>query len=193
MNQMFFIIGALVMLTLVTGSVNSMLTSKNQTMLFAEANLMAISIAQSMIDEIQTKKFDQRVVPDTARVFQDSTQFTPSASFGPDASEGTHVPLPESPDTASSYKSLKYYDDISDYQGYRRYVWTSMGVFAVTDSIYYVTTANPDQYSGVQTFLKRIVVTVRHPNITPLGKTYNPWSGPGYFQQYDVAVYRNYF
>ena len=193
MNQMMFVIAALVILSFVVSNVNSMLTSKNQTMLSTEADLMAISIAQSMIDEIQSKKFDARVLSDTSWVFTDSTQFTLASNFGPSASEASNVPLPEPPDTATAFKSLKYYTNISSYHLYKRYVWTSMGVFAVIDSIYYAKTSSPDQNSPVQTFFKRIVVTVRHPNLTPLGSTYNPWSGPGYFQQTDVAVFRTYF
>lgn len=192
-GQMLLVLGALMILGIVTLTVNSMLASKTQTMLNAEADLMAVSIAQSMIDEAMTASYDKLVVADSVKIFNDSSQFTPSANLGPEGSEAILVPLPEPPDTSGAYKSVKYYNDFDDYNGYRRYVYTSMGVFAVCDTVYYVTEYNPDQYSSAQTFHKKIVVTVRHPNLVPPGQGYSPWDGPGYFQLSDVAVYRRYF
>ncbi len=189
---MLLVLGALMILSAVTLSVNRMLVSKTQTMLASEANLTSISVAQAMIDEIMTKAFDEKVA-DGTKVFNDSSQFTPTALFGPSGAEAASVPLPEPPDTASPYKSDKYYNDVSDYQYYRRYVFTPMGTFAVIDTIYYVSETNPDQMTIPQSFHKKIVVTVRHPNLNAPDVGYTPWSGPYYFQLSDVSVYRRYF
>ena len=192
-GQMLLVLGALVILGAVTVSVNSMLASKTQTMLNAEADLMAVSIAQSMIDEAMSAAFDTKVVADTVKVFTDSSQFTPPGSLGPSAAEASMVPLPEPPDTNGAYKSLRFYNDFDDYNGYRRYVYTSMGLFSVCDTVFYVKESDPDQIAPAQTFYKKIVVTVRHMNLAPEGSAFSPWSGRGYFQLSDVAVYRRYF
>jgi len=194
------ILGALMLLSMITLSVNSLLVSKTLSMLQSEAHLTSISVAQSMIDEIMTCSYDSAVIGTSPRVW-DSTKFTPLDKLGPETScpapsvnEVSIVARPEAPDTASPYKSITTYNDIDDYNNYRRYYYSpSLGLFAVTDTVYYVQEANPDVKSNRQTFFKKVVVTVRHPNLCPPGEYYTPWSGSYYLQLTDVAVYRRYY
>ncbi len=188
---MLLVLGALCLLSLVALTINSMIVSKTSTMLEVEAHLDAISLGQSMLDEIMTQSYDSATV--VGKVF-DSTGFTPAARFGPNGTEGSNVPLPEPPDTAVPFKSLTYYNDVDDYNGYKRYAWTSsLGTFSIIDSVFYVSEANPGVASGAQTFYKKVVVTVRHRNMYPAGVTYDQWAGKYYLQVSDVAVYRRYF
>ena len=179
-GQMMLVLGALMLLSAVTLGVNRMLVTKTTTMLEAEASLVGVSLAQSMLDEIQTKSYDAATAGGT-RIW-DSTLFTPSGGLGRSALESSNVPLPESPDTVSAYKSVKYYNDVDDYNRYKRYSFhPSLGTFTILDTVLYVQEANPDLMSTPQTFYKKIVVTVTHPNMKyPL-------------QLSDLAIYRRYF
>ena len=172
---MLTVLGALALLSLVSLSVNTMIVGKTTTMLDAEGQLNAISIAQSMIDEVMQKSYDAATV--SAKVYAPSN-FTAAGGLGCNGGEASMVPLPD----AAPYKSVSGYNDVDDYNGYRRTVSTPrMGNFDVRDSVWYVMESNPDQKSGTQTFFKRVKVTVRHPNMTsPLTLS-------------DVAVYRRYF
>lgn len=191
-GQMLLVLGALMLLSLVALTINSMLVNKTATMLEVEAHLDAVSLGQSMLDEILTQAYDQAVA-NGAKVF-DSTGFTATGSFGPNGTEASNVPLPEPPDTASPFKSLKYYNDVDDYNGYKRLAFTSaMGTFSIIDSVYYVTELDPSVKSTPQTFFKKVVVTIRHPNMYPSSVPYNQWTGKYYLQVTDVAVYRRYF
>ena len=176
---MMLILGALVLLAGVTLGVNNMLLSKTTTMLETEAALNSIALGQSMIDEIMTQAFDAKTA-DGTRVYNVS-DFTAPGGLGPNGTESSNVPLPEPPDTAHPYKSFKYYNDIDDYNGYTRLAFTTMGTFTITDTVYYVQLTSPDVKTMTQTFAKKVIVTVRHPNMKyPL-------------QLSDVAVYRKYF
>jgi hypothetical protein len=174
-GQMLMVLGALALLSLVSLSINTMLVGKTTTMLDAEAQLNAVSIAQSMIDEIMTKAYDANTV--SAKVYN-ATDFTAPGGLGCSGAEASAVPLPDS----YPYRSAQGYNDVDDYNRYRRTVFTPrMGNFTVVDSVYYVAETNPDQLSGAQTFFKKVVVTVTHPNMSsPLTMS-------------DVAVYRRYF
>ncbi len=178
-GQMLLVIGALVLLAGVTIVVNNMLATKTQTMLESEAGLNAISLAQSMLDEVMSKSYDARTADGT--VIFVASDFTSAGSLGCNATEASNVPQPEPPDTARPYKSLKYYNDVDDYNNYKRYAFTSMGTFTLIDTVFYVQETNPDQMVSVQTFAKKVVVTVTHPNMKYA------------LQLSNVAVYRRYF
>ncbi|MBI3195045.1 MAG: hypothetical protein HYZ34_11370 [Ignavibacteriae bacterium] len=175
-GQMLAVLVALSLLGVVSLTNNTMMLSKSETMLSAEASLNAISIAQTLIDEIMTKNYDLATI--TKKVVN-ANDFTASGSLGPNETEKKNVPLP---DAASPYRSIKYYNDIDDYHGYRRIVSTPrMGDFTLLVSVFYVSEIYPDQTSAAQTFHKKIVVTVSHLNLSePL-------------QLSDISVYRRYF
>ena len=164
------------LLSMVSLTINSMIIDKTTAMLDAEASLNAISIAQSMLDEVQSKSYDLATV--SAKVYK-ASDFTATSSLGPNATETNNVPQP---DTTTPFRSVKYYNDVDDYQNYKRTVKTDrMNKFTVVDTVFYVVETNTDQKATTQTFHKKIVVTVRHPNmLRPL-------------QLSDVAVYRRYF
>ena len=200
-GQMLAALGALVLLSIVSITVNSMMASKTNTMLEVEADLNAISLGQSMLDEALSQEYDLATVNGT-KVY-DSTKFTAATDLGPSSTEQSNVHLPDSlvlpgpnqmPSIDSAYKSNKYYNDVDDYNGYKRIAFTStMTDFYMIDTVYYVTESNPDVKSSTQTFYKKVVVTIRHRNMCPPGIPFNAWTGKYYLQVSDVAVYRRYF
>ena len=175
MNQMLSILIAVVLLGIASLGINSLLIDKTRTMLEAEASLSAVSIAQTMIDEIMRKSFDAATATGT-RVY-DSTKFTAPNALGPSASEKSHV---AAIDTVNA--SDRWFNDVDDYDLYKRISSTPvLGKFSVLDSVYYVTETDPDARSGYQTNFKKVVITVTHPNMSyPLILS-------------DVVVYRKYF
>jgi hypothetical protein len=199
-GQMLLVLGALVLLSMVSISINSMIINKTSTMLEAEADLNAVSLAQSMLDEIMKKSYDAATAGG-AKVF-DSTAFTIATGLGPNASESGLVSLPDSlartgstpPSIDSMFRSDKYYNDVDDYNGYKRIAYsTTMGNFNIIDTVLYVTEADPNVKSSTQTFYKKVVVTVRHPNMYPPSVSYGKWDGRYFLQISDVCVYRRYF
>ena len=172
---MLTVLGAVMLLSMVSMGVNSMLLDKTTTMLEAEATLNAVSLAQSMIDEVMSKSFDAATV--TGRVYR-ADEFTSYGGLGPSSYESGNVGTMDT----YPYKSTKYFNDVDDYNRYHRKAFTpTMGNFFITDSVYYVSETNPDQKSTTPTYYKKVVVTVRHPNMSyPL-------------QISDAAVYRAYF
>jgi len=194
-GQLLLVIGALTLLSIVTLSVNSMFLSKTTAIIQSEAHLTAISVAQSMLDEIMVAAYDSATASKRIYPGQES-KLTPSGGLGPEGTEITYVTLPELPDTGVPYRSVTKYNDADDYNHYQRYYFSSsLGIFTVVDSVYYVSPSNPDITSTSPTFFKRVVVTVRHRNFYPIDSPslYNPWSGKYYVQLSDIAVYRRYF
>jgi len=188
-GQMLLVIFALVLLASVSLSINRMLIDKTTVMLAAEANQNAISIAQTMLDEIMTKSYDLATAPasgirprDGGNKIYDSTKFTAASGLGPSSAEVSSVSLPEPPDTVTPYKSISKYNDVDDYDDYTRKAYSSLlGTFTVIDTVYYVVESSPNVKSSSPTFYKKITVTVRHPNM------------PKPLQISDIAVYRRYF
>ncbi len=201
-GQMLLVILALALLATVTITINKMIEYRTSSMLETEADLNAISLGQTMLDEIMTKAYDDSV-ENPSHMIYDSTRFVPYAYFGPKGSEATNVPQPDTlrmplpgqtPNIDTLYKSAKWYHDVSDYQFYRRLAFTpSMAIFSIIDTVYYVQETAPDVKSAHQTFFKKVVVSVRHPNMYPPGVNYDQWAGPICVQLSDVMVYRKYF
>jgi hypothetical protein len=171
-GHMMFVVGAFALLSLVTLGVNSIILEKTTVMLDTEASITAISISQAMIDEIQSKAYDEKTL--SVRVYN-TADMTPTDELGPEAGEAITYP------DVYPYASVTTFDDADDYNRYRRTVTTTrLGDFTVLDSVYYVTDSNLDVRSFTQTFYKKIVVTVTHPNMkVPVVLT-------------DVLVYRRY-
>ena len=156
-SHMMFVVGAFALLSLITLSVNSIIVEGTTVMLDTEASITGISIAQAMIDEIQSKEYDTQTV--SARVYN-TANLTPTNLLGTEAGESISTPdvLP--------YQSATVFNDTDDYNGYRRTVSTTrLGNFAVTDSIYYVMESNLNLKSSTQTYYKKMVVTVAHPRM----------------------------
>lgn len=185
MNQMLMVLGALMLLGVATLGINQMLVDKTTTMLEAEASLSAVSLAQTMIDEVMTQNYDAATDSgygvDKKRVYS-TDQFTAANSLGCNSTEASNVHLPDTANTNGIFRSITYYNDVDDYNNYSRVINTPiLGKFTIVDTVYYVLESNPDQKAYTQTYHKKIVVTVTHPNMS-----YG-------LKLSDVVVYRRYF
>jgi hypothetical protein len=187
-GQTFLIIGAFMLLSTMTLNVNSTLIGTSTTGLEMEATLDAMSIGQTLLDEILTQDFDQKVVGGVRVYVPDS--LTAPAKFGPDAtSEKISGNLGIDTSRTDNFQSLTHFNDVDDYSGYSRMSWNPrFGWFVLTAKIDYVNEDNPYIVLTSQSFYKRVTVTVTHPN---LGKDMKNNVIPVVLQ--DLAVYRRFF
>ena len=99
------VLGALMLLGTATLGINRMLIDKTVTMLDTEASLSAVSIAQSMIDEVFTQNYDAATDSgygiDKKRVY-DTNLLTGANSLGRSSTESINVP-------PAGYGKFKWY------------------------------------------------------------------------------------
>ena len=189
-GQVMFILGAFTMLSLLALNVNRTMYGSLILGLEMEATLNALSIAQSMLDEVMQKSYDEKTIGKIAYTYSDITQ---PASLGPETGEAINgIDSTYSGDgTFHDFKSKQTFDDVDDYNAYRRRVWDNrLGFFYVTDSVKYVKETNPNADSPTATFYKVVVVVVSHPNLSRATDT-SSTSLPIVLR--DVSVYRQYF
>ena len=149
MNQILYIFGAIVVLGITTRSVNSLWLTKQETLYQTEAQITGNTLAQSLIDEVISKKFDENSSPDSTLTLSELT--APNA-LGADPGE--------------KKKDSSTFDDLDDYDNYHRTVSTPrMGSFDMKSTVYYVAETSPDKKSNIRTFLKRIDVQIVNPYV----------------------------
>jgi len=144
MSQAIYITCALMMVGLLSRSVNATRLAKDEAVYSSQAIVTANTVAHSLLQEILTKRFDEN----GAVGIKDSTLFTPVNSLGYETGES-----PADPTTL---------DDIDDFKSYTPSVASHLGPFSVQCDIYYVSSSQPDTKSTVPTFLKRVDVKVKN-------------------------------
>ncbi len=189
-GQVMFILGAFAMLATLALNVNRSMYGSLVLSLEMEATLNALSIGQSMLDEVMQKNFDEKTINKIAYSYSDVTA---AASLGPETGEA--ITGIDSAYTSGGvfhdFRSKLGFDDVDDYNGYHRRVWDSrLGYFDVTDSVMYVSETTPNARMTTQTFYKMVVVVVRHPNL-PKSTDTSSTSLPIILR--DFSVYRQYF
>lgn len=160
-GNLLITVGALSLLGLLILSTGSNLLNNNVTITESEVVITGVSLAQSLIDEIKTKNFDQNEVSGTIDSPNDLSQV-----LGPDS--GENIGLPDTSST-HSFNSHSVYNDIDDYNGYTRIVDTDIAEnYTINCTVNYVQVTNPDNASGTRTYCKRIIVTVTSPFFSTL-------------------------
>ena len=149
MNQILYIFGAIIVLGITTRSVNSLWLTKQETMYMTEAQITGNTLAQSLIDEIITRRFDENSSPDSTLTL---SELVAPNILGTDKGENKH-------DSGT-------FDDIDDYDTYHRTVDTPrMGSFDIKCTVYYVAEAFPDKKLNARSFLKRIDILITNPYV----------------------------
>lgn len=148
---MLLALAAMAILSGVTISANTLILNRTDLVQGSEAVITGTALGQALVEDATVKYFDQNVLPplstDTAGIF------TPAYELGIDSGEVA--------DSATTF------NDLDDYNGYRDSVETPrIGYYWRSCRVYYVTASSPDVDAGVQTFLKRIDVTITSPYIT---------------------------
>ena len=147
-GQMILALGALVMLSTLALTLNSVVLDGNRTMMESELYISGTSAAQSFLERAAVLAFDENVGTYDPSTFPGS--FTSSGYLGPDAGE-----------------AYPNYDDVDDFNGYSATVSTTRGDFNVAIVVNYCDASGNDQ--GSQTYFKKMEVTVGSPFIpTPV-------------------------
>ena len=154
-GQIQLVVGALAILATLQLAINSSILGGFISSYDSEATIVAISIGESMSDEAMSKAFDQYVNPPSP------DSLTSASKLGPDG----FTEFIKSPDW-EPFQSSRVYNDFDDYNKYVRKVSTpDLGDFQVRDSVIYVSGTDLDSLSNKQTWYKKLVVTVTHPNL----------------------------
>jgi hypothetical protein len=189
-GQVMFIMGAFAMLSMLALNVNRTMFGSLILGLEMEATLNALSIGQSMLDEVMQKNFDEKTIN---KVAYNYSEITAAGSLGTETGESItgYDSAYTSGGVFHDYRSRTQFDDVDDYKGYLRKVWDSrLGYFTVRDSIVYASETDPNASVGSATFYKRIIVVVEHPNL-PKATDTSTVSLPIVLR--DLKVYRQFF
>lgn len=145
-NQLLLIAAGLGILAILILSTNTATLQNISLKLENRSALSTISIAQSIIEEIKTKSFDEN----TLTGFPASVNnLTLASAFGPDG---------------EVYPS---FDDVDDYQNYSRNIMTDdAGMITAVVKVIYVNEDFPDITSTNNTYLKKVTVELTGGNLT---------------------------
>jgi hypothetical protein len=158
LGQTMISIATLVALTIMVVTSQRYLIEGQKQAISAECLDLATMQADALFAEITRKQFDQNVTYD---YYQPESEFESAYSLGPSSDARTHVsPWPD----LKPFKSIPYFTDIDDYNGYERNVNTDLitGI-QLSVAVFYVAESNPDNIVYYRTYLKRIEVTAQHP------------------------------
>jgi len=165
LGQTLLSAAALVLLTVLVVNAHRLVVYSSDEIVKAEARDMAVNVAQSLLNEISRKKFDEKALP-YPYPYQPPTDFTAAAALGPEGTEPVS-PLPDKVDSAGSFMSNAKFNDVDDYHRYSRLVNTELvKALRCTVTVTYqihrdssrVQTAPP----SYRTHIKRVVVMVTH-------------------------------
>ncbi|MFA6979813.1 MAG: hypothetical protein WC209_10865 [Ignavibacteriaceae bacterium] len=140
--QQLLVIGALIILGSLVLTFNRSTQNVNANNYFNIALIDATASAQSVIEGIQTKAFDENTITSSV---SSTGSLTANASLGPDAGESITT----------------QFDDVDDYKNYTEVdTFQQFGQFTVLVDVNYVQKYSPETVSASPTFLKKIDVTV---------------------------------
>ena len=123
-------------------SVNKSNTERSSSLYESGSVIDANGVAQSVIDEIQCKAFDEATI---SKSVWDSDSLTSPKSLGPELGETNHT----------------QFDDVDDYNNYSTVINVDeYGDFGVRTTVKYIQNMNPDLVSITSTYSKRIEVDV---------------------------------
>ena len=142
-SQMILIVGAIVLLSVLSINANRSILTSTETTVNSEAILAATAMANELMNEICTKAYDEASVTSLITETNIPNSFTSSQYLGPD---GENYPA---------------FDDIDDFNGYSRVTPSPRtGNFSSQVTVDYVNINNPDVAVAMKTRLKRIEVAV---------------------------------
>lgn len=164
-SNMMLTIAAVFLFGLFVVAGNNLMSNNSKVAGQSEYSLTALALAQSVIDEAKAKAFDENSTG--GHVVTSASQLT--AGLGPEPSET--ITSPDTDNGSTGYLSPQRFDDIDDYNGYSRIANTQRAKgYLVSVQVQYVDETNPESVSGVQTYCKRMNVSVSCPDISDLNR-----------------------
>jgi hypothetical protein len=156
--NMLLTIGGVLLLSTFVLYANGLLFDNTRISADNEYVITAIALAQSVIDESKMKAFDENVL---AGPVTSAASLTLANLLGTDGGESTSTPDTADANGAASFAA---FDDIDDYNGYVRIVHTPRAEnYRIQTAVVYASATNPDSVKSIQTFCKKMTVTVTSP------------------------------
>ncbi len=141
-GHMFLAIAGVILLSNLILNVHKANTERMIATYTSESVINASGLAQSIIDMIQSKAFDENTTE--AAVWQ-LDSLTAAINLGPESGENMHTE----------------FDDIDDYNNYSTTVSLDrMGDFDINVNVFYVNTLNPQIKSSITTYSKKIELSI---------------------------------
>ena len=138
-----------------------------------EYYVAALSLAQAVLDEAKTKAFDEQTV--TTKVLSSSVLTSPGSLGRESGAES--VPNPDIVLSSGAYRSIVKFDDVDDYNNYRRLVNTPRAEgYRILVKVNYASETYPDSSRTARTFCKKMTVCVTSPYFPKMqkGSTFIP-------------------
>ncbi len=157
--NMLLTIGGIILLSTFILYANGLMFDNVEISSDNEYIITAIALGQSVIDEAKTKAFDENTVSKTVT---SPAGLTAVNALGRDGS-GEAVSNPDTVQEDGAAAFTKF-DDIDDYNGYVRWVNTPRAEnYSVQAAVTYASETYPDSSKSIQTFCKKMTVTVTSP------------------------------
>lgn len=123
-------------------------TQKILQMHSSKSIIVANGLAQSLIEEIQTKAFDEKTISNPV---WNTASLTSTGTLGKDSGENLNT----------------QFDDIDDYDGYTKSIdIDKVGEFEMSVDVFYVEQLNPDITSSTQTYSKMVKVKISNESLS---------------------------
>ncbi len=140
-GQMMITIGALMLLSVVILRVNTGNLNTNEVLIDSKVQILATSLANSIIEEAFTKEFDEYNVMYPAELLSNLTSVSDLGK-----------------DTGENYPN---FDDMDDFNGLHIFKnIAGADNYEISATVVYVNSANPEVASAVRTWDKKITVKV---------------------------------
>lgn len=144
-GQNILVIGALSILTLLILNFYDSDSNQLSISLYNEAVVTATGLGQTVIEEISSKPFDEKVINQYVEV---PDSLTPALSLGAETGE----------------TDIYLFDDMDDFKNYSRTdSLFRLGNFNINVDVNYVEETKPDIAGNVRTFYKLATITVTNP------------------------------
>ena len=145
-GQTLLTLGAMTLLSLLILRTRNSFLSTSTVMMNSKFSILATSLAQSEIEEIKKKAFDENSVSGPV---SSTTDLTNANKLGPESGE-----------------SYSNFNDVDDFNGYTTVDSTlPSAVFDIRCEVNYVNPDNPDAISHSRTWSKNITVYVTSPSM----------------------------
>lgn len=142
-SEIFYVMFAMIIFSVILANSNRLIHRNSTIQIQGELEQEVIAIAQEIIEEAQTKKFDEVNVGKELPPTDIPGSFNGSGALGPDGET-----------------SRRYYDDFDDYNGHTETATTVHGDFDISAEVFYVDDVNFEYQADKSTF-KKIVVTIK--------------------------------
>lgn len=143
-SEIFYIMFSMIIFSVVLTNSNKLILRNSTIQIQGELEQEVIALAQGIIEEAQTKKFDEVNVGQSLPPVNIPSDFTGQGAIGPEAGE----------------TSRRHFDDFDDFNNHTETVSTVHGDFDISVEVFYIDETNYEYQASKSTF-KKIIVTIQ--------------------------------